>query len=107
MKINLPVSLEILGFQESTSNNDIGINFTLLENNCDDENEIKIHLANSLYTNEDEERFAYHIITYGQDLLINYFIYSDDELLSIILSNKELLVKLQLKNNETLFKGGK
>ena len=107
MKINLPVSLEILGFQESTSSNDIGINFTLLENNCDDENEIKIHLANSLYTNEDEERFAYHIITYGQELLINYFIDSDDELLSIILSNKELLVNLQLKNNENLFNGEK
>ena len=50
---NISKDVEALGFTESTSSNDLGINFVLIEHNYDDYNEIKIHLANSL--NDDGE----------------------------------------------------
>jgi len=84
-----------LGLSESTSSNDLGVNYTLNENDGNDLYEIKIHIANSDHTNEDLEQYAYHIITHGQELLINYLIDDIDELFSIIKSNRELLSALQ------------
>jgi len=98
---NISKEVEALGFTESTSSNDLGINFVLIEHNCDDYNEIKVHLANSLNDDGDNEEFDYHCITYGQDLLINYCL-DNDELLSVLKSNRELLVDLQLTNKKDL-----
>ena len=98
---NISKDVEALGFTESTSSNDLGINFVLIEHNYDDYNEIKIHLANSLNDDGENEEFNYHCITYGQDLLINYCL-DNDELLSILKSNRDLLVDLQLTNKKDL-----
>ena len=92
-----------LGLSESTSSNDLGVNYTLNENDGNDLYEIKIHIANSDHTNEDLEQYAYHIITHGQELLINYLIDDIDELFSIIKSNRELLSALQ-KGKDSLEK---
>jgi|TARA_R100000482_G_scaffold93547_1_gene38921 hypothetical protein len=96
---NISKEVEELGFTESTSSNDLGINFVLIENNCDDYNEIKVHLANSLTDDGENEEFDYHCITYGQDLLINYCL-DNDELLSVLKSNRDLLVDLQLTKGD-------
>ena len=98
---NISKEVEALGFTESTSSNDLGINFVLIEHNYDDYNEIKIHLANSLNDDGENEKFDYHCITYGQDLLINYCL-NNDELLSVLKSNRDLLVNLQLTNKKDL-----
>ena len=98
---NISKEVEALGFTESTSSNDLGINFVLIEHNCDDYNEIKVHLANSFNDDGENEEFDYHCITYGQDLLINYCL-DNDELLSVLKSNRELLVDLQLTNKKDL-----
>ena len=92
-----------LGLSESTSSNDLGVNYVLNENDGNDLYEIKIHIANSDHTNEDLEQYAYHIITHGQELLINYLIDDIDELFSIIKSNRELLSALQ-KGKDSLEK---
>lgn len=98
---NISKEVEELGFTESTSSNDLGINFVLIEHNYDDYNEIKVHLANSFNDDGENEEFDYHCITYGQDLLINYCL-DNDELLSVLKSNRELLVDLQLTNKKDL-----
>jgi len=98
---NISKEVEVLGFTESTSSNDLGINFVLIEHNYDDDNEIKIHLANSLNDDGENEKFDYHCITYGQDLLIDYCL-NNDELLSVLKSNRDLLVDLQLTNKKDL-----
>ena len=92
-----------LGLSESTSSNDLGVNYVLNENDGNDLYEIKIHIANSDHTNEDLEQYAYHIITHGQELLINYLIDDIDELFSIIKSIRELLSALQ-KGKDSLEK---
>lgn len=98
---NISKEVKALGFTESTSSNDLGINFVLIEHNYDDDNEIKIHLANSLNDDGENEKFDYHCITYGQDLLIDYCL-NNDELLSVLKSNRDLLVDLQLTNKKDL-----
>ena len=98
---NISKEVEALGFTESTSSNDLGINFVLIEHNYNDYNEIKIHLANSLNDDGENEEFDYHCITYGQDLLIDYCL-NNDELLSVLKSNRDLLVDLQLTNKKDL-----
>jgi len=98
---NISKEVEALGFTESTSSNDLGINFVLIEHNYDDYNEIKVHLANSFNDDGENEEFDYHCITYGQDLLINYCL-DNDELLSVLKSNRDLLVDLQLTNKKDL-----
>ena len=98
---NISKEVEALGFTKSTSSNDLGINFVLIEHNYDDYNEIKIHLANSLNDDGENEKFDYHCITYGQDLLIDYCL-NNDELLSVLKSNRDLWVDLQLTNKKDL-----